>query len=437
MASTGLHLALISWGTTLTALTTFGYLIAAPACLLIGILFRRRIRSDSSSLLLANALFQPLIGLSMHFLPSLFPQLTTGFPWLIYLHSALWSISTALVYITWIVLLSELQTIDVPYFLISTFVLAGLFTRFFNRIDLIFEIISSLLLPYISAGCMYTLFHAKQPQSDLASSAPPSRSIPTLIFLFLFLFGFFAAHIVASSPLSYNSLSLFYSLLPIITALVLSSYAKNHIRLLFSGILFLTGLGFFSLSNGRYFDTLSTNFFHAAIFLFYFYFYLLLINLSRHHAYPLSLCGFGFGIFNLAFGCGRLAPPTISFLLTDALPLDFLALFAGSTCCVIGFYFFVKREVSNKPPPDDPVVNPASEKDLTATLGNAYTLLTPRERSVLLLLLKGYSNTMIAEELFISTYTVKFHTQNIYIKYNVANRRELFIFLNKTTKEQE
>ncbi|NLM38633.1 MAG: response regulator transcription factor [Firmicutes bacterium] len=50
------------------------------------------------------------------------------------------------------------------------------------------------------------------------------------------------------------------------------------------------------------------------------------------------------------------------------------------------------------------------------------TLLTPRECEVLKLIAKGYSNSEIAEELFISKHTVKNHVSNIYRKLGVDDR---------------
>jgi DNA-binding NarL/FixJ family response regulator len=50
--------------------------------------------------------------------------------------------------------------------------------------------------------------------------------------------------------------------------------------------------------------------------------------------------------------------------------------------------------------------------------------LTEREKDVLLLLSKGHNNFKIAEELFVSVNTVKFHTKNIFIKLDVKNRIE-------------
>jgi DNA-binding NarL/FixJ family response regulator len=51
-------------------------------------------------------------------------------------------------------------------------------------------------------------------------------------------------------------------------------------------------------------------------------------------------------------------------------------------------------------------------------------VLTRRELEVLRLLGDGYTNRSIAEELFISTGTVKFHVNRILTKLRVANRAE-------------
>jgi len=50
--------------------------------------------------------------------------------------------------------------------------------------------------------------------------------------------------------------------------------------------------------------------------------------------------------------------------------------------------------------------------------------LTERENDVLLLIAKGYTNTKIADTLFVSVNTVKYHTKNIFIKLDVKNRIE-------------
>lgn len=56
------------------------------------------------------------------------------------------------------------------------------------------------------------------------------------------------------------------------------------------------------------------------------------------------------------------------------------------------------------------------------TSGRNFTKLTEREKEVLLLLVSGIPNKLIAEKLFVSPGTIKTHTLNIYSKLEVANR---------------
>jgi DNA-binding NarL/FixJ family response regulator len=50
--------------------------------------------------------------------------------------------------------------------------------------------------------------------------------------------------------------------------------------------------------------------------------------------------------------------------------------------------------------------------------------LTPRELEILCLVAEGHSNARLAETLWVTEQTVKFHLTNIYRKLNVANRTE-------------
>lgn len=66
------------------------------------------------------------------------------------------------------------------------------------------------------------------------------------------------------------------------------------------------------------------------------------------------------------------------------------------------------------------------------TLSNfASSLLTKRERDVLLYLLRGYSSALTAEKLNTSDGTVKIHRKNIYRKLEIGSQAELFsLFIN-------
>jgi len=61
---------------------------------------------------------------------------------------------------------------------------------------------------------------------------------------------------------------------------------------------------------------------------------------------------------------------------------------------------------------------------------NKYDL-TERETEVLNFISKGMSNTSIAENIFVSKNTVKYHIKNIYLKLDVKNRVEALNKLNQ------
>jgi len=52
--------------------------------------------------------------------------------------------------------------------------------------------------------------------------------------------------------------------------------------------------------------------------------------------------------------------------------------------------------------------------------------LTPKEREVLALMLRRYTNAEIASELYISLYTAKNHVSSILRKFGLKSRREIF-----------
>lgn len=52
--------------------------------------------------------------------------------------------------------------------------------------------------------------------------------------------------------------------------------------------------------------------------------------------------------------------------------------------------------------------------------------LTPRELEVLFLVVEGKNNKEVADALFVSVRTVKFHLANIYDKLDVSNRVQAF-----------
>ena len=59
--------------------------------------------------------------------------------------------------------------------------------------------------------------------------------------------------------------------------------------------------------------------------------------------------------------------------------------------------------------------------------------LSDREIDVYMLLQKGLTNQKIADHLFVSVNTVKFHLQNIYVKLNVNNRADAILYVTRTS----
>lgn len=57
------------------------------------------------------------------------------------------------------------------------------------------------------------------------------------------------------------------------------------------------------------------------------------------------------------------------------------------------------------------------------------TLLTEREKEIVLLILKGKTKKEIAKALFLSVSTIKTNVENIYQKFNVHNKTELIIYV--------
>jgi len=81
-----------------------------------------------------------------------------------------------------------------------------------------------------------------------------------------------------------------------------------------------------------------------------------------------------------------------------------------------------------------PLANPddKTHQQVECTLSHfASSLLTKRERDVLLYMLRGYSSALTAEKLNTSDGTVKIHRKNIYRKLEIGSQAELFsLFIN-------
>jgi DNA-binding CsgD family transcriptional regulator len=71
----------------------------------------------------------------------------------------------------------------------------------------------------------------------------------------------------------------------------------------------------------------------------------------------------------------------------------------------------------------------APERPLIPVYLPLHWQLTPQERQVVLLLLRGLSNAQIAMTLIVSESTIESHLSHIYEKLSVHNRRELLACL--------
>ena len=66
------------------------------------------------------------------------------------------------------------------------------------------------------------------------------------------------------------------------------------------------------------------------------------------------------------------------------------------------------------------------------------SLLTPREREVVGLVLRGHSSVSIAKVLDVATGTVKIHRRNIYSKLGISSQAQLFsLFLSMLSERED
>jgi DNA-binding NarL/FixJ family response regulator len=75
-----------------------------------------------------------------------------------------------------------------------------------------------------------------------------------------------------------------------------------------------------------------------------------------------------------------------------------------------------------------PVARSVADQESAVLAGDAAPGLTEREIEVLELVVAGRSNTEIAKDLFITTYTVKNHLSNILSKLHLQNRVQLAVY---------
>ena len=84
-------------------------------------------------------------------------------------------------------------------------------------------------------------------------------------------------------------------------------------------------------------------------------------------------------------------------------------------CLILKFAFQIINRMIGKKKPVEKIESPALQT----------SLLSRREKEVARLAVKGYTNSQIAEELFISVETVKRHMSTIFEKLGIESRRQL------------
>ena len=77
------------------------------------------------------------------------------------------------------------------------------------------------------------------------------------------------------------------------------------------------------------------------------------------------------------------------------------------------------------------LVNEAlSQRQLDANLWRRWQSLSPREQQIAALTCLGYTNPQIAARLGLSVETVRTHTRNVQIKFNVSSKADLRVLLS-------
>ena len=89
-------------------------------------------------------------------------------------------------------------------------------------------------------------------------------------------------------------------------------------------------------------------------------------------------------------------------------------------CLILKFAFQIINRMIEKKKPVEKIESPALQT----------SLLSRREKEVARLAAKGYTNAQIAEELYISTETVKRHMSTIFEKLGIESRKQLNMLAN-------
>ncbi|WP_417144955.1 response regulator transcription factor [Raoultibacter massiliensis] len=154
---------------------------------------------------------------------------------------------------------------------------------------------------------------------------------------------------------------------------------------------------------------------------------------------PMKLFGFGMAAISLGSLIGNVAGALLIRVASE-LELLYLLSFAMVFLCIIAA-FLIFPESKMKAlllPVDEPALDALENKERpvkwwmeAAERAARQGRLSEREKEVFFLLVRGKSTQQIADKLFLSPYTVKAHTRNIYAKLDIHSRNELNDYVDK------
>ena len=456
-----LELAALAWFTKATMLFLAFLFAHALTCLTISQTASLRKFLVNKPAFLNETLFVLFISLCFILGPSFYPSLPTVTPSLAVCCAIMAGFCSAPLFILWMEYYSSLALPQAATALAGSLCIASGVTIVVIYLP---QWTSPLLLSFCLLGSSYFFARTtKQPATAAGTIALPlhdflSTRLSVLIAL-LYLAGgsIFATITIEQEFPNFFYLSNFaYAGACLFSIYLLKRSSIPDLHCLFRPILPFIGIGFllFPLLPSTL-AWLPLVFLQIGVAFLDMYTWLLFATLAKNHLRPQAICAYGIGLITIFIVGSNFMSLLLDTLLTSLSFLNIVCLMAGIICLISTQLFYtswvppgIKINFTPAPtPPPAPVLEEASNQaSLTrpnapafipspeeihdcyhAASFNAY--LTPREKQVLYLLARGYSYKAMAEKLYISNNTVKYHVKNIYQKFAVTNRPELIELL--------